>query len=232
LKKCTSNFLVMILSSNDLAVALSSNIVFPLILWKQYISGTTNCHMYTFGVYLQFFSSGCSIITLVIMSLERYVAICHPFYHRTKVTKALLMKCLVFFWIQFVLLISMNYLGLNMAFRCTILAEFSLCTALLFFVYSRIFYIAHRQTPLRIQENGKPQKKRGRSRNRKLAMSCLFVVLSFSFCCIPSLVIIMIGTFEFTIYISVDSGIIVQHWSIAFLLLNSSLNSNCVFLAK
>jgi hypothetical protein len=61
-----------------------------------------------------------------------------------------------------------------------------------------------------------------------LAMSCLFVVLSFSSCCVPCVVITMIRTFEFPT-IGVDSGIIVKHWSNAFLFLNSSLNSIVFF---
>ena len=87
LKEKTTNFMIMTLSVNDLVVGLSSNIMYLIIVWKEYSSGTTQCYIYAFQFCTQAIMSGCSLVTLVVMSFERYAAICHPFYHRTKVTK-------------------------------------------------------------------------------------------------------------------------------------------------
>ena len=220
----------MILSSNDLVVGLSSNIVFLPFLRMEYALGPSQCHMNTFQICLQFFSSGCSLFTLVIMSMERYVAICHPFYHRTKVTKALLMKCLAFLWIQGGFGILILPLWFQMIIRYIILPEFFLCTTLLFFFYTKIFHIANRQASMWVRQNGKPlQDKRCRSRNTKLAISCLFVVLSFMLCYFPLVMIKIIEVFQLTTNISAECGIILTEWSFAFMLFNSSLNSIVFF---
>ena len=223
-----THFMIMVLSSNDLTVGISSNVMFLLSLWSEYSSGITQCHLYAYEFYLLVISSGCSLMTLVIMSLERYAAIRYPFYHRTKVTKGLLIKCLLFLWIHVGFLAIMSNWFFIILF-CVIIPEICLSIVLLFLIYGRIFRTAHRQFSVRVQQvrQTASQEQQDFPQNKKLAKSCLIAVLSFSFCYLPLVLIKIID--EFIVSINPDPDFILTRWSAAFILLNSSLNSIVFF---
>ena len=226
LKEKTAHFMIMILSSNDLAVGLTSNIMFLSRLWKEYSSGSTQCHMYAFEFSLQIVSSGCSLMTLMVMSLERYAAICHPLRHRTKVTKRLLIKSLILLWIIVICSTTMSWLFF-IVFFSIILPVVFLSIVLIFFIYARIF-CAYRHSSTRVQQNGhSSQESRELPKNRKLAGSCLIAVLSLTFGYLPLVLVKLID--EYVVDISADPDFILTNWGIALLLLNSSVNSIVFF---
>ena len=231
LKEKTTNFMIMALSVNDLAVGLSSNIMYLITVWKEYSSGTTQCYIYAFQFCTQAIMSGCSLVTLVVMSFERYAAICHPFYHRTKVTKKLLMKCLLLLWIQVVFFTIMAAQFFAVFFR-VILSGIALYVLLLFFIYARIFH-AYRKSSARVQQqiccqtSQQPRLDyRGRT-NKKLAKSCLIVVLSFTSCYLPLVLVEFVD--KCVVDIRPKPVFVLTYWSMALILLNSSVNSIVFF---
>ena len=225
LKEKKTYFMIMVLSLNDLTVGVGSNSMFLRTVGAEYSLSRTQCDLYASEFYLHMFSSGCSAMTLVMMSIERYVGICHPIYHRTKVTKVLLMKYLVFLWIS----IGVVTIASIWTLFSVILPAIFLTIMSLFFIYGRVFLTVYRQSSIKIHYNQSThcQEQRDLLKNRKMAKSCLIIVLSFTFCYLPILMLKIID--PHVVEINPDSSFILTRWSIAFISLNSSVNSIVFF---
>ena len=138
-----SYFAIMLLSSTDLAVV---TIVHPTFLLQAIneINGTPKCiYKISYMVSLYFFT-GLSISTLLVMNFERYTAIVHPIWHRTKATKPQLM----FIWAILFLVIVLNvvsfFLYRPLSAIITIIIISSVCFASLF-TYVSIFCVARKR---------------------------------------------------------------------------------------
>ena len=138
-----SYFVIMLLSSVDLAVVTIVHSTFFLQTISE-INGTPNC-IYKVSYWSSlFFFTGISVLTLLIMNLERYTAIIHPFLHRTTVKKRRLMFILALLR----LIIVVNTVSLFLYWRlCTIITitviSILCCTSL--FTYTSIFRVARRR---------------------------------------------------------------------------------------
>ena len=138
-----SYFAIMILSSTDLAVVTFVHSTF-LVNAINEINGTPRCMYkisYMFSLYL---FTGMSISTLLVMNLERYTAIIHPIWHRTKATKPRLM----FAWAILLLVIVVNvvsyFLYRPLSAIITIIIISTLCCTSLF-TYISIFRVARKR---------------------------------------------------------------------------------------
>ena len=138
-----SYFVIMLLSSVDLAVVTIVHSTFLLQTINE-INGTPNC-IYKVSYWSSlFFFTGISVLTLLILNLERYTAIIHPFWHRTTVTK----RRLMFIWAILWLITVVNTVSLFLYWRlCTIITitviSILCCTSLL--TYTSIFRVARKR---------------------------------------------------------------------------------------
>ena len=208
-----------------------NNLAFAMLL-KEYSSRRTDCVLEDIQLFLFLFFSGCSFKTLVVMSWERYAAICHPLFHRTKVTRKRLMKCLVFLW--FLALVSTILSGQSrLFFDYVIFPELMGFGIFLVYVYGRI-YLANSKSTKNVIENGGQQDVAVKTAkkdqphhvllNVRLAKSCCLVVLSFVLCFIPSCIITN-RNFNF----EQDLEICVHVWAVTLILANPSVNSIVFF---
>ena len=93
-----SYFAIMILSSTDLAVVTFVHSTF-LVNAINEINGTPRCVYKISYMFSLYFFTGMSIATLLILNMERYTAIIHPFWHRKRVTKRRLMFIWAILWL-------------------------------------------------------------------------------------------------------------------------------------
>ncbi len=231
LKYKTAYFMVMMLSFNDLVVGLTSNVLFAAILLNEYSSRRTECLLKHIQIVSLLFFSGCSFKTLVLMSLERYAAICHPLFHRTKVSRKRLMKCLTFFW--FVALVATTLSWRFIAFfEYVVIPELLAFHIVLVYIYVRIYLANSRSSKTLNQSKGQQDahEKTAREQRRqlllnvKLAKSCCVAVVSYFLCYLPSCIITNAG-FKY----EKDMAISVVVWAETLILANSSINSIVFF---
>ena len=91
-------FLILLLSVNDLLVGLFGNTSYVLMLFTIVVEHPS-CKiriLYNFAV---FCSASMSTVTLFALNIERYLAVLHPIYHRTEVTKSRILKIVVALWL-------------------------------------------------------------------------------------------------------------------------------------
>ena len=152
LKKKMAHFLIMVLSLNDLAVGIICSPLFASMYARELL-GKSSCFLSGIQVFWFLITCGCSFKTLFVMNLERYLAIVHPIFHRTKVTKVRLVKCLIVLWLFALALIIFLFYRPDVI--CKFLSlEMSLSMAALVFIYARIYIACTRSSKNLLRKNG------------------------------------------------------------------------------
>ena len=232
LKAKMAYLMVTMLSVNDLIVGLTSNVLLSAVLLKEYSLRRTECLLNNIQIFLLLFLSGCSFKTLVVMSWERYAAICHPLFHRTQVTRKRLMKCVTFLWSLALVgtILSWQFIAF---FDYVIIPELISFNVFLVYVYARIYQAnskspnaENRRRPDDAVNTASEDQRRHVMLNARLAKSSCLAVASFVLCYLPSCIITN-GAFKFED--DLQTSVIV--WAETLILANSSVNS-IVFLAK
>ncbi|KAM4730640.1 trace amine-associated receptor 13c-like [Anableps anableps] len=90
----TTNILLLSLAISDCLVGFLISLQIVQIDGCWYL-GDTVCVLY---IILDYIITTASIGTMVLISIDRYVAICYPLYYRTKVTTEWAKICLFLFW--------------------------------------------------------------------------------------------------------------------------------------
>ena len=228
LKGKRAYFLVMMLSVNDLVVGLTSNVLFAATLLKEYNSRMIECTLHDIQIFLLIFFSGCSFKSLVVISWERYAAICHPLFHRTKVTRKRLLKCTIFFWFLALLVTVLSW-HFVVFFDYVIIPELLVFNIILAYFYLRIYVANSRSLKNTRRTDGDQNAVRNEQRrqhlaNVKLAKSCFLALMAYVICYLPSSIITH-GAFEY----EKDLKICILVWSETLILANSTLNSIVFF---
>ena len=110
------NFIMMVLSFFDFIVVITSHpiLIFRLVWWLNEMSDPPIPAMvdYFYNLFISF-----SIMTLLVLSIERYLGAYYPFFHRTSLTRPKLLTFLaVLFLVPIILtLISANDLVISFA---------------------------------------------------------------------------------------------------------------------
>ena len=228
LRKKLCYFMILILACFDLAVVV---IVHPLIIleiisfWE-----TTNSIGSVLVNDLIPYLSALSLIALLMITLERYLALLHPFPHKRFVTKGRLMIALVLFQLPFSVFIVLKLKGLDLPFQIGFL--FAVMYLVLCILNFKLFHIAKTVRERAVVILGNLDGSGSVSRNvetKKVKVSlaslrkistCLLAVVCYFVCNAP--VIVRFGL------ISTDKrhlhDIIMKNWAQTFLALNSSVN--------
>lgn len=235
LKGKLAYFMVMMLSVNDLMVGLTCNFLFAAEMLKEYRSKKMDCLLHSMQIFLLFLFSGCSFKTLIVTSWERYAAICHPLYHRTKVTRKRLMKCLLFLWFVALLCAILTAWKFTAFFHYVVALEVFISSVSLMYFYARI-YLANSKSSKKLSKalsegnsattlkTARKDQRRQFVANLNLAKSCFLAVMSFSVCYVPSCVVTN-GGLKF----KRDMAAAIAVWVQTLILTNYSINSIVFF---
>ena len=232
LRKKLAHFMIMVLSLNDLAVGLICSPFFVVNLAREISLQKSSCFLNELRSFILLLILGCSFKTLFVMNVERYLAIVHPIFHRTKVTKGRLVKCLIVLWLVSGLLVSLTLYHRDVLVLFLIV-EVLLFIATLVFIYVKIYFASRRSsenfrrtertTCVSPQDQDISHSERDHLRNLRLVKSCFIVVICFCICFLPTSLVNGISfPNEVITYMS-------RIWAETLLLLNSSLNSLIFF---
>lgn len=229
LKKKTTYFLVMILSLNDFEVGVLCNSTFTVHLVSE-ILGYGNCSLAVLFSMSSLALSSMSFMTLFILSIERYLGIFHPIFHRNKLTKRILLITVIGIWCLCIIgpcaQVISNDLGKVMMTSVIALVLINLAC-----IYVKIFrcvtkvVLATEYRNSNVEANsGTPTGKRQKDllRKKKQAKSCFVVVVCTLVCFLP-----LTATSHLEETVLTEMGFMV--WSITFVYVASSLNSLTFF---
>ena len=231
LKEKWCYFLIQVQSAVDLITGVVGLPAFTFLLASG-LKGEANCSMNFFAVKLTFFTTGCSMLTLSCINIERYLGILHPLIHRTKLTKKKLFSLIsvaLFFQTLFACLSFLYKFTLSKAGRIIM----PLFLLKFIYIYTRIYLVARSKNPILNSPNeigseritAKYSKKKAYLREIKLVKSCFVLVLVFLFCYAPMSMLVT----AFSNISGITNFSIFHIWSITFATLNSSLNSVVLF---
>lgn len=229
LKEKIAYYVVMVQSVIDLAVGFIS---LPLVIafCIMQVLGVGNCISQRVLKAAIIPTILISIVSLTVMTVERYFGVLQPLKHRTMVTKATLrVPLLSGSIITCVVFISLS------AFQYQLIGIFSTLyySTFLFvvcYVYARIFMASKKQNS-QLQNSGhslvKMLDQRNFLREMKLARSCLLVVSCFFLCFTLSILFRLLECCVDRVNVYVF-----QMWAVSTAMLNSTLNSVIFFWKK
>jgi hypothetical protein len=224
-------FIILVQSVIDLAVGIFS---IPLLIFflASGIGGTTNCVAVTFAFKSILLPAMISSINLSAMTMERYVAILHPFAYSTKVTKKRLMIFVACGSVVAISLFVLFFYEHRLYHICgTILAM--LVFAFTAFAYSKIYLVVRKLS----RSPNRPHDPTAGENTTKLkvflgeikhAKSCFMVVVCFGVLCfLPGAIMLpLFPTHE------IFERHAILAWIFTFSILNSSANSIIFFWTK
>lgn len=216
LQKKASYFLIMLLSLSDLGIGTLCHPTFAILLVKD-LQRDNNCPLYAVYYIVKCVLFYMSFTTLFLLSVERYLGIVHPIFHRRKVTKFRLLTALFILWC----LVGIDAYVLFIDERAgKVLLSIYICLFLisLTYIYVRIFLTVREATLNRISLDGA----RTKSKNTKLAKSCLIIVGCTFICFCPMAITNPLWKLP-------SVGRILWTWSTVFLFASPTLNSAIFF---
>ena len=171
---------------------------------------------------------GISIITLSVITMERYIGVVHPYSYATLVTKRRILAYVIggiSLDVLVITVLSTRVKNIEIVFFATMVTLFFILNA---FVYSRIYFIIQGLLRSKVQPSHESRSEKKKClREMKHARSCFLVVLCFVLCMTPFLLSPIIlqkhGRPTFQAY---------RGWSIVLATSNSMFNSIIFFWTK
>ena len=187
MRQKTSYFSIIILSATDLIVVTSIPAMF-LVSSIPEILGTPQCFSRICYVVVSRTTPLLSASSLIIMNIERYLAIVHPILHRTSVTKGKIIFAFIVIGFIFFTCAAINFAWKSIGLLIYSVGAFIICSITLF-QYVSIFYIARKALFCRVAkysiEETTMSNIRSNLRDLKLARTCFFIVFLCFICYLP-----------------------------------------------
>jgi hypothetical protein len=224
-------FIILLQSVIDLAVGVLGLPLF-LVFLASGIGKISNCIVATLAFQTTTIPVGISVITISVMTLERYIAILHPYAYIAKVTKKRLLiyvgsGAAMVFSLFFPSLVIQKLIEMYGTISVTLIFSFTV------FAYTRIYLVARKLARSENQLHdaageGNLTRKKLFLREIKLAKSCFIVVVCFCVLCfLPTAFLV-----TFYKYLDQFEYLVFLIWIGTLGLLNSSVNSLIFFWTK
>ena len=222
LKKKFCYFVIFIQSIADLAVGC---IVIPTVnvfLLDPFIDGDV-CISILLARSTTFLFTGLSIVTLSVLTMERYLGVLHPSFHRTRLTKTRIVTYVVGGTLVLLSLLAVSIFGKGDIIKYASIGILTIFLIFVAFAYTRIYLVIRRITRVNTHDEAAKGDRRRLFRERKHALSCFIVVALFVSVIIPYTlfpIFEQFATMTFNAY---------RWWSVSLLLSISSMNSGMFF---
>lgn len=218
LQKKTPYFTVILLSLSDFGVGILCHPTLTVILIDE-ILGYENCPLAAIFLMVTYTLSGMSLMTLLVMNIERYLSIVHPIFHRNNVSKRRLLAAAATLWPISVAEVCVALVSENV-FRYLMRITICVFLAVYLFIYVKIFRTRRVIGIVSSGSHGNTQLED--LRRMKLAKSCLLVVSCTLLCFLPM---------PLTSYLwhTTFYGAVLWVWSVTLFLAASTFNSVIFF---
>ena len=221
LRKKLCYFMILILSSFDLLAAVTNHPIEAVysVLWlneKYDLLFTMSFYLQPANIFLAF-----STLTIVVMSLDRYLATAYPIFHRTSINKTRLLIILSFFLLFDFILYIITFNDFIIPLHFNVIIYFAVVSPPLFFTNYKLFRIAREMA-----RKNRVSPKTREMVNLKNISSCLLVVVCFVILSIPAFVYTVLSFIEKPTSINVQLS---RAWAITIVSTNSTFNSLIFF---
>ena len=198
-------YLIFVLSFSDLAASLLVHPLFVLTCIME-LTGNSSCGLTVFTVLTFALFAGISLLTSLLMNIERYIAILHPFYYERMVTKKRLLLAVFSLTLGWVVIIALPFIYVKIQSFAYVLTILLFCLLVLV-LYLRIYIVARKPSliliyqmktksrPASAEEVGleSPRGTSKRLMDLKLAKTYVIIIFCYFFCYIPDAVFLTIN---------------------------------------
>lgn len=172
LRKKLCYFMLMVLSCFDIAAVITNHplLVIYSIIWmtkEHEILQRVHAYLDTTDMFLGF-----SLLALLVMNLDRYIAITYPLFHRTSVTRRRLLFLLAIFLLFEVILTGISVNNLVISDQVATMIFATTVSPPLFFINWKLFFIARKMG----KKNATSPERLKKTGNLKNISSCLLAV--------------------------------------------------------
>ena len=226
MRQKNSYFSIMILSATDLVVTTSVPVV-SVVHGIDQILGTPRC---LYSIWFNVVTKTTPLLSatsLIIMNIERYLAIVYPFFHRTTVTKRKMIWSFCILGCIFQICAAVGFIGgKTIVNLINSVGAFIIVTTTVF-QYVSIFFIARKSLIPRVKEVSNEEKfinLRPFLRDLKMARTYFFIVFLCFICYLP--IAIILGTTQH-FFANEETRNALLHWNLLIpplILMNATLN--------
>ena len=225
LKNKLCYFIILLQSVTDLAVGVFGIPLF-LIFLVTGMGKISNCFVATLAYRSSVLPIGVSILTLSALTMERYIAVLHPYSTKVTRRRILLYVCSGVVVMFLVAILSLAIEGLIKRFTMVLATLFFTFAA---FVYARIYLVVRKLArPSDATAVNNLARQKMFIREIKQAQKCFNVVICFFVLCfLPVIVTISVAT-----HVDKYELQAIQNWATTLSISNSSVNSIIFFWTK
>ena len=188
LRKKSSYFMILVLSCFDLAGVASSHpvLILSTILWSMQTSPE---EIKIVWVYASFLLGGSSMFALLTLSIDRFLGVTYPIFHRTSVTKKRLLFLLALLIIRLVLLSPLLYFyGRTFGNMLIALTISSLLVVFIFLNYKIVTIAGAKRKEKSATPSTDNEARKDRKLNIKKISTCSLAVGCFFICSSPQII--------------------------------------------
>ena len=219
LRKKLCYFMIMVLSVCDLIAVLTNHPILAVIsiFW---LMGNFDTRSWLY-LYLDIANVflGFSLAALLVMNVDRYLAISYPIYHQTSVTKNRLLTFLAILIIIEIIMASFSANNFIISHQILVIITFITFIPPMLFINCTLFKIAKKTRNNTIVNNNEHRK----IALRKNVSSCLLAVASFIVLSIPAFVYIILRLNTERTW-AMKTVKLAAHWSKTIASMNSTFN--------
>ena len=220
LRKKLCYFTIMVLSCCDLLVVLTNHPLTALvtIFWlTEKINVLPGWLIISNEVVLIFI--GLSLVALLVMNIDRYLATHYPIFHRTSVTKGKLLALFTVFVIIELTLAAMSTNDLVISFQVHLLIFLTIFIPPMLFINHKLFTVARKS-----RRNNEISPEMKKSFSLKKISNCLLVVACLSVLSIPAIVYIGLRLTSIETVFILNNLEFVGLWAKTIASMNSTFN--------
>ena len=220
LRKKLCYFTIMVLSSCDLLVVLTNHpftALVTILLLTEKINVILGWLIISNQVVLIFI--GLSLVALLVMNVDRYLATHYPIFHRTSVTKG---KLLALFTVLVIIELTLSAMSINdlvISFQVHLLIFLAIFIPPMLFINYKLFTVARKS-----RRNNEISPEMKKSFSLKKISNCLLVVACLSVLSIPTFVHIGLRLTSKETKFKLDNAEFVGFWARTIASMNSTFN--------
>ena len=222
LRKKLCYFMIMLLSCCDLLVVLTYHplTAFTAMLW---LTETIKIYSGWLVILLDLSNMvlGLSLLALLVMNFDRYLATHYPIFHRTSVTKGKLLTLFIFLVIYGISISVISINDLVIQYEVGLLICCTIFILPMLFINYKLFRVARKSR----RNNGIPPNKMKKSFSWKNISSCLLVVACLMVSFIPTFVYIGLRRTSKETQSTLDNAQLAGLWAKTISSMSSTFNS-------